>query len=110
MAHIDNSVGSTLEGPLSSCINGFKFGNQFSQRSRHHNSVKYSISMNTNQNINTKVKSTKNSKSKKKNNSYQKIVDIKNSKPAHNRSPNPHYEFVGKPSLTNKMSSLSNVK
>lgn len=108
MAHLENSVGSTLDGPLTNCISGFKFGNQFSQRSRHHNSVKCSISMNTSQQ--NKGKNGKISKSKKKNNSFQKIPEFKNSKAGHNRSPNAHYEFVGKPSLTNKMSSLSNVK
>ena len=43
------------------------------QRSRHHNSVKYSSSMNLSNRL--KAKSSKNSKSKKKNNSYHKIPD-----------------------------------
>lgn len=78
------------------------------QRSRHHNSVKYSTSANVSSRV--KSKTGKGSKSKKKTNSYHKIPECKNSKNSHQRSPNMHYEFSNKPSISSKVAGLNNMR
>lgn len=111
-----NSVNQQIDNKLSSSVscNGLVIPGYPNQRSRHHNSVKYWNSANISSRI--KTKSIKDPKSKKKIASYQKLNDWKTAK-NHNRSPNPHYEIIGKNSNfknisvinSSKMSNQSNV-
>lgn len=107
-SHLENSGFQMQDGRLTNSTSSHGLNMPGSQRSRHHNSVKYSISMNLSSRV--KAKSNKNSKSKKKNNSYHKIAEPKNTRYVHQRSPNAHYEVVNRPTISSKMSSMSNVK
>ena len=93
----ENSVNQQIDKLVNSVSwNGLAAQNLWSQRSRHHNSVKYWNSANISTRI--KTKSIKDSKSKKKGASYQKLNDTKSNKNHNNRSPNTHYEIITKKS------------
>lgn len=97
VGNLDMSSGVFVDPKLSNSgsQHGFNMSNLGGQRSRHHNSVKYTSSVNLSSRI--KAKTTKNSKSKKKNHSYHKIPEFKSNKHSHQRLP--HYEIVNKPTI-----------
>lgn len=106
MNNMDHSVNqfqnyNLLNASSSSALN---IPNYVNQRSRHHNSVKYSNS----QNLSSRAKE-KPVKTKKKVVSYQKFPECKSAKIVQ-RSPNAHYEIIAKNSSMKQVSTLNSSK